>query len=135
MVATTPTPGGRIVGGKYRVEGLLGEGRTGMLVAATHLALRELVAIKLVRAGGRVSPERALARFSRQARALAKIRSEHVARVHDVGMLEDGRGAYMVLEYLEGQDLAAWVRDAGALPIERSVFPPSDDRKSETFCA
>jgi serine/threonine-protein kinase len=49
-----------------------------------------------------------------------KIKSEHVARVNDVGTLPNG-APYMVMEYLDGEDLAAWIKQRGALPIEQAV--------------
>ncbi len=92
-----------LLAGKYRVERLLGEGGMGVVLAATNEALRQKVAIKLLRSGALVN-SKALGRFEREARAAASLRSEHVARVLDVGKLEDGR-PYMVMEYLEGRDL------------------------------
>jgi serine/threonine-protein kinase len=62
----------------------------------------------------------AVARFAREARAAVKIKSEHVARVTDVGTLETGC-PYMVMEYLHGRDLAQLVQDQGPLPIEQAV--------------
>ena len=49
-----------------------------------------------------------------------KIKSEHVARVSDVGTLPNG-SPYMVMEYLDGGDLAAWIKQRGALPVEQAV--------------
>src|SRR4051812_40885645 len=94
---------GMLLAGKYRVERLLGQGGMGVVVAATNEALRQRVAIKLLR-GSALANTKALGRFEREARAAASLRSEHVARVLDVGKLEDGR-PYMVMEYLEGRDL------------------------------
>jgi len=120
MESQSPLGPGDLVAGKYRVEGVLGVGGMGVVVAATHLQLRELVAIKVLRPDVRFERGDGFARFVREARVAAKIRSEHVARVYDVGTLESG-GAYMVLEYLEGQDLEAWLADSGKLPIDRAV--------------
>ncbi len=66
-----------------------------------------------------LSPD-AVARFLQEARAAVKVKSEHVARVVDVGQLENG-SPYMVMEYLEGRDLAAWLDTEGAMGIERAV--------------
>jgi serine/threonine-protein kinase len=62
----------------------------------------------------------AVARFLREAKAAVKIESEHVARVLDVGMLPSG-APYMVMEFLEGGDLTAWLKQRGPLPIEQTV--------------
>jgi serine/threonine protein kinase len=107
------------VAGKYRVDRVLGAGGMGVVVAAHHLQLDEPVAIKFVHPQALGNVE-ALARFDREARALAKIRSEHVARVLDVGRLEDGT-PFMVMEYLEGTDLSARLEKFGPLPVEEAV--------------
>ncbi|MEI9949592.1 MAG: serine/threonine-protein kinase [Pseudomonadota bacterium] len=65
------------------------------------------------------NPE-AVERFAREARAAVKIKSEHVARVSDVGTLENG-SPYMVMEYLHGEDLAAWVRRSGAMAVPEAI--------------
>ena len=75
--------------------------------------LDERVALKFLLPEALSNPE-AVARFAREARAAVKIKSEHVARVSDVGTLESG-SPYMVMEYLEGMDLADWVRRSGAI--------------------
>lgn len=111
---------GRVLAGKYRVERVLGEGGMGVVVAATHLALGELVAVKLLRRGADVDEEEARARFDRETRAAARLRSDHVARIHDAGVLDDGT-QFLVLEYLEGQDLDAWLSDSGRLPATAAV--------------
>ena len=59
-------------------------------------------------------------RFGREAQAAVKIKSPHVARVIDVGELETG-APYMVMEYLDGSDLAAWLERHGALSVEQAV--------------
>ncbi|HEY5374115.1 MAG TPA: serine/threonine-protein kinase [Polyangiaceae bacterium] len=104
---------GQILGGKYRVDRVLGAGGMGMVVAATHLHLDERVAIKFLLPEAMGNPE-AVARFGREARAAVKIRGEHVARVIDVGAFENG-APYMVMEYLDGRDLSALITERGAL--------------------
>ena len=110
---------GDILAGKYRVERVLGRGGMGVVVAAHHLQLDEKVALKFLLPDALGNPE-AVGRFLREARAAVKIKSEHVARVIDVGQLENG-SPYMVMEYLEGGDLAGWLRQRGALPVEQAV--------------
>jgi serine/threonine protein kinase len=87
---------GDVLAGKYRVDRILGEGGMGVVVAAWHTKLDEQVAIKFLLREALDNKE-ALARFSREARAAFKIKSEHVARVIDVGNLESG-APYMVME-------------------------------------
>ena len=110
---------GDILAGKYRVERVLGVGGMGVVVAAHHLQLDEKVALKFLRPEALDNPE-AVARFAREARAASKIKSEHVARVIDVGTLADG-APYMVMEYLDGVDLAAWLERKGPLPVDQTV--------------
>jgi serine/threonine protein kinase len=80
---------GDILAGKYRVDRLLGVGGMGAVVAAHHIQLDDRVAIKFLLPEVRQSGE-AVARFLREARAAVKIKSQHVARVTDVGTLENG---------------------------------------------
>jgi serine/threonine protein kinase len=110
---------GDVLAGKYRVERVLGIGGMGVVVAAHHIQLDEKVALKFLLPEALGNSE-AVARFAREARAAVKIKSEHVARVTDVGTLPSG-APYMVMEYLEGGDLAAWLKQRGALPIEQAV--------------
>jgi serine/threonine-protein kinase len=110
-----PQPGD-VLAGKYSVERVLGRGGMGVVLAAQHLQLEERVAIKLMLPEVATNGE-AVARFVREARAAAKIKSEHVARVSDVGTL-DGGVPYMVMECLEGADLGALLSTRGRLPVE-----------------
>jgi len=110
---------GQILAGKFRIERVLGQGGMGVVVAATHLQLDQRVALKFLLPEALSNPE-AVERFAREARAAVRIKSEHVARVSDVGTLESG-SPYMVMEYLEGQDLAGWVRASGAMPVPEAI--------------
>jgi serine/threonine-protein kinase len=122
MSSTPPPPPvaiGELVANKYRVERVLGRGGMGVVVAALHEQLAQRVAIKMLLPEAEASPN-ALARFTREARAAATIRGEHVARVLDVGELPGG-APYIVMEYLEGRDLAQTLTDRGTLPPEEAV--------------
>ena len=110
-------PGG-IVGGKFRVDRVLGEGGMGIVVAATHLQLGQTVALKCMRPEV-VSPSYTK-RFMREARASVKLKSQHAARVLDVGAFEDGM-PYIVMEYLEGTDLSDLLKKRGRLPVHEAV--------------
>ena len=112
---TLPTEGD-IVAGKYLVDKVLGRGGMGLVVGATHQLLDQKVAIKFLTAEAQGE---LLERFAREARAVAKLKSEYVARVYDVGELEDGT-PYMVMEYLDGKDLGDISKIRGALPKRRS---------------
>ena len=90
--------------GKYRVERELGRGGMGVVVRARHLTLDEVVAIKVLSDELGITTE-VFERFTREAKAAAKLKSQHTVRVTDVGRLDDGT-PYMVMEMLEGSDLA-----------------------------
>ena len=113
---SSPVKEGDLLAGKYRVERVLGVGGMGVVVAARHEQLEQHVAIKFVRDEA-LGDHEAVSRFLREARAAAKLRSEHAAKVLDVGTLESG-APYMVMEYLEGSDLAVVLDERGTLPVE-----------------
>jgi eukaryotic-like serine/threonine-protein kinase len=96
---------GDVLAGKYRVERVLGTGGMGIVVAARHLQLDQMVALKFLRKGA-IEGEEAHARFIREAKAAVKLKNEHIAKVLDIGTLDSGE-PYMVMEYLEGCDLSA----------------------------
>ena len=102
--------------GKYRVDEIIGRGGMGLVVKAWHLGLDEQVAIKMLRDDIPIADE-TVARFAREAQAAVKLKGEHIARITDVGTFEDGK-PYMVMEYLEGQDI-------GELLAERGQLQPS----------
>jgi serine/threonine-protein kinase len=110
---------GEVLGGKYRVDRVIGEGGMGFVVAATHIHLEEQFAIKLLLPDAVKSPD-VVHRFHREAKTAMKIKSEHVARVTDVGTLESG-APFMVMEYLAGSDLADVIEKSGPMPIDSSV--------------
>nr|UXE44481.1 serine/threonine-protein kinase PknD [uncultured bacterium] len=110
---------GDVVAGKYRIERVLGHGGMGIVVRAHHIQLDEKVALKFLLPSALKRAD-VVSRFDREARAAVRIKSEHVARVTDVGHLESG-APYMVMEYLEGVDLGVWLRKGGPLPIEEAA--------------
>jgi serine/threonine-protein kinase len=105
--------------GKYQVERVLGQGGMGVVVAARHLGLGELFALKFLLPEA-MSSDSAVERFLREARSAARLKGEHVAKVHDVGRLETG-APYMVMEHLEGQDLRAVLQARGPLSMEEAA--------------
>ncbi len=115
-----PIPTGTELLGKYTLERTLGKGGMGIVVAARHHDLGELYAIKFLLPNALSSPL-AIERFLREARAAARLRrSEHVVPVHDVGSLPNSGEPYMVMDYLEGQDLKTVLR-SGPLAIADAV--------------
>lgn len=114
-----PIPRGTKLLGKYVVERMLGQGGMGIVVAARHETLEELVAIKFLLPAA-MTNQQAVERFLREARASARLRSDHVVSVQDVGKLETGE-PYMIMEYLEGEDLKSILRKRGQLPLVEAV--------------
>ena len=106
---------GDVIAGKFRVERVLGEGGMGYVVAARHLQLGQMVALKFMRA--EVCTPEYRSRFLREARNTVRLKSKHVSRVLDVGAL-DGGSPYMVMEYLEGTDLSELLHKSGPLPVQ-----------------
>jgi len=111
---------GEMVAGKYRIEGILGTGGMATVFSAWHGELEQRVALKMLHAGLRQDPT-AVKRFLREAKNAARIQSEHVARIIDVGRMEDGERVYIVMEYLEGNDLSRVLRARGALPVSEVI--------------
>lgn len=110
---------GTLIAGKYRVERVLGEGAMGVVLAARHIVLDELRAIKLMLPSA-LGDASNVERFLREARAAVRLRSNHVCKVLDVGRLDDG-APYIVMEYLEGADLKSILEERGKLPIIEAV--------------
>jgi serine/threonine-protein kinase len=110
---------GQLLSGKYEIERVLGKGGMGIVLAARHVTLGQRVAVKMLLPDVAKLPE-AAERFLREARASTNLRSEHVARVVDVGTQDNG-APYMVMEYLEGKDLHQLASTQSLLPIAASV--------------
>jgi serine/threonine protein kinase len=106
---------GDLVAKKYRIEAQLGSGGMGVVFAARHLELGHRVAIKVLHRGG----ETAAPRFIREARTCARLASDHVPRVFDVGRLPEGP-PYIVMEHLVGRDLGRVLND-GPVAIADAV--------------
>jgi serine/threonine protein kinase len=108
---------GAVLADKYRVDAMLGRGGMSIVVAARQLELDRDVAIKFLR-GGAARDAKAMRRFLREARAIARMASDHVVRVFDVGV--EGRVPFIVMERLEGVDLGAELAN-GPLPYTTGV--------------
>jgi serine/threonine-protein kinase len=107
---------GTVIAEKYRVVGVVGSGGMGCLVKAEHLLLKKAVAIKFVLANRSGAARRRLFREARAAQALS---SEHVVRVFDLGVHQEA--PYIVMELLEGTDLAERVDAEGAFQPAEAV--------------
>jgi serine/threonine-protein kinase len=107
-----------VVAGKYRVVRVVSVRRTSIVVDARHELLGRPAALAIVRAS-EATPEQ-VTRFVDHARAVAAIRSEHVASVLEVGALEDG-SPFVAMDQLAGDDLGQLVEDRGPLAVEEAV--------------
>ena len=115
---------GQLVDGKYLVESVVGEGGMGVIYAARHVQLEQRVALKFL-AGVGLHFAEGIERFAREARVAAKIASDHAVRILDVGALDRGPGfpesPYIVMELLEGEDLATVIHRDGPIDIALAV--------------
>jgi serine/threonine-protein kinase len=109
---------GRVVGGRYRVIGLLGRGGMGEVYRADDLRLGEPVALKFL-------PEdlsqdgAALARFHREVKVARNVAHPNVCRVYDIG--EVAGQPYLSMEYIDGEDLATLLRRIGRLAPDKAL--------------
>src|SRR5260221_8387502 len=110
---------GTLIGGKYRIEGLIGQGGMGSVWSAVHVSLGQRVAVKLIAKRFAASRE-ARQRFDLEAKAVAQLRSRYVVQVYDHGETADGT-PYTVMEYLEGETLDARV-SRGPLPVHAAAL-------------
>jgi serine/threonine protein kinase len=113
-----PAPG-QVIGGRYLLEGPIGEGGMGVVCRGRHLGLGTAVAIKLIRSDLKEDAE-CVQRFLNEARRAAALHSERIARVHDVGQLDTGE-PYLVMELLEGSELARHLERHGPLAQAEAV--------------
>jgi serine/threonine-protein kinase len=110
---------GEVIAQKYRVEQVLGEGGMGVVVLATHLELHERVAIKTLHDELARNPQ-VVERFLREGRSARRVRGAHVVEIMDVGRLDNGT-PFLVMEYLNGQDLAQRLRQRGGMHLGEAV--------------
>src|SRR5262245_23753489 len=103
--------------GPYEITGALGAGGMGEVYRATDTRLGRTVAIKVLWPRLAADPDQR-ARFEREARAVSSLNHPHICTLHDVG--ETGETQFLVLEYLEGETLAARVA-RGPLPVDQAL--------------
>lgn len=108
----------QLIAGKYRLERRLAGGGMGSVWVARHTLLDVNVAIKFRKNPEGLDPKGEL-RFRREAQAAAHIKSPHVVQIHDYGV--DAGTPYIVMELLEGEDLAACLEREGRLSPDRAL--------------
>jgi serine/threonine-protein kinase len=104
---------GHVIDGKYRLVRLIGTGGMGAVYEGENLLIRRRVAIKILHAGSTGNAD-AVRRFEREAQAAGEIGNDHILEVLDLGSLDNG-DRYMVMEYLDGETLAARIERHGRL--------------------
>ncbi|MCA9715163.1 MAG: serine/threonine protein kinase, partial [Myxococcales bacterium] len=109
---------GKTIGGRYTILRLIGRGGVGLVYLASQVDAAELVVIKVLAPDWAHNRE-ALARFEREVERLGTLHHPNIVRMLDYGH-EDGRG-YMVMEYVDGVTLGQYIRQRGALELERFV--------------
>ncbi len=103
---------------EFQIVRLLGEGSVAQVYLARERALQRLVAIKVLRAE-LAEDETARKRFERESRSAAKIHHHNVATVHRVGSMDD-KTPFIIMEYIEGRNLADVLQAEGAMTIEQA---------------
>src|SRR6476620_3665061 len=104
--------------GKYQVVRLIGEGGMGAVYEGIHVAIGKKVAIKMLRPDLAADPD-ARARFLREAQLTSRVRHPHAVDVTDVG--SEGALTFLVMELLDGEDLASFIEWRGRLPLEQAA--------------
>lgn len=111
---------GSVLDGKYRLDLLIGSGGFGAVYKGTHLTLANVVAIKILHPQIAESKE-LRQRFQQEGVSLCRVRHPNAVTVFDAGTSE-GRIPYLVMEYLEGMTLEAFLTQRGILPLPRAAY-------------
>lgn len=104
--------------GKYQVVRLIGEGGMGAVYEGIHVAIGKKVAIKIMSPVLAANPD-ALARFLREAQLTSRVRHPHAVDVTDIG--SEAGLPFLVMEFLEGEDLASFIQWRGRLPLQQAA--------------
>ena len=123
---STNSPQGRTYLGKYELREQIGRGGMAEVWKAFDTQLERLVAIKLLHADLQADPE-FITRFTREARVIASLHHPNIVQIHDFQTTHSPESnappAYMVMDYVEGQTLSAYIRDTS----RAGKFPPAVD--------
>ncbi len=107
-----------LVLGEYTVLDKLGEGGMGVVLKAQHRRMKRLVAVKVLPASAIKSPE-AVKRFYREVEAAAKLTHPNIVTAYDASEHEGIH--YLVMEYVEGKDLARVIKERGPLEVKQAL--------------
>lgn len=107
-----------LLNNRYRLLELIGSGGMAIVYKGVDTLLERRVAVKMLREGFASDPA-FLARFQREARAAANLDHPNIVTVYDVG--QDGDRHYIVMEYVDGQDLKSLIRQKGHLSVDETL--------------
>lgn len=110
---------GEIIGGRYRVDSLLGKGGFGAVYIVTHITLQQQFVLKVLKSS-LSADETQVKRFHQEARIACKLSHPNTVRVHDFGQTDSGH-LYQAMELLNGKELGAVLTDEGTLSPERAI--------------
>ncbi|MEO1275418.1 MAG: serine/threonine-protein kinase, partial [Pseudomonadota bacterium] len=111
-----PLKVGDVVGKRYQLTGVIGQGGMGRVFAAHHLSTNAKVAVKTI-SGDRLGSPRAAKRFELEARHTASLSHPNIVKVFDYGKQDDI--LYLVMEFIEGSSLSSIIDIEGRLPWKR----------------
>jgi serine/threonine-protein kinase len=112
----------RLLGGRYRLEAVLGHGGMGVVYRGADLMMKRPIAVKLIRAiDGIELDDEVAGRFLREAKNTARVQHPNIVQVFDLGRTDEG-ALYLVMELLDGESLSARMRREGAMSPARAVY-------------
>lgn len=100
--------------GELRLEEVIGQGGGGCVYRATHRQTGQSFAVKLLFLEGKQQEER-IKRFQREARTIQRLSHPHIVRLYDFGLLANGAGYYLTMEYVDGESLRRFLKHQGPL--------------------
>ncbi|MBC8171522.1 MAG: protein kinase [Anaerolineae bacterium] len=115
--------GQTILNGRYHLLTQYASGGMAVIYKAMDLSLQRTVAVKILRPSLTVDPQ-FIARFQNEARAIANLAHPNIVTVHDVGTDVDAYGKathYIIMEFVEGQDVKKLIRAQGALNVDKAL--------------
>jgi len=112
-MSTQEQPIGKVLAGKYRIEGFLSQGGMGAVYRGTHEMLGRKVAIKLIKPE-LVTSDEVVERFLREARAASQLHHTNIVATYDLGQTEDG-SLYIAMELVDGKSLKEVIKESGPL--------------------
>jgi len=109
----------RVLGERYRLDAVIGEGGMGVVYAAFDLTIQRTVAVKLLRRDAAASADDAR-RLLLEVRSTGRVKSAHTVTLFDVGQTDEG-DPFLVMELVAGESLAETLKRERVLPLTRAV--------------